>query len=412
MKKEELDILEKEGYSFISEELKSKGNKREKYITIKHNLCGKEYTVRRTKFFNEGQRCSCQRKIRNSLIKNIKEYEEFLEKKGFFYEIISDFISIKKPITVKCKKCGRITEFKRAENPILCKGCSFNAKEKDLSFYQDRLSKQGIEILNFNRNDVLNFLEVKFPCGHIGRITRTLFYEKFNKRKNSNFFCPICGKFAKEITLERVRFEIESVPEYRLISDKYEGTHIPIEVEHTKCSHRYFVSRTNFLNGQRCPKCAAYISESQGEKEIREFIESLGYKTSKITANKKGDFELDIFIDSCNLGVEYNGLRWHSNKFREDPEYHLKKSKYFFEKSIMVIHIFEDEWKYERKSIEKMIKNALCGKFKSNFVYQNPLLLEGKITEPEIYYIHGKKRLTERLTEDDEIIYGCGIKNE
>jgi hypothetical protein len=42
------------------------------------------------------------------------------------------------------------------------------------------------------------------------------------------------------------------------------------------------------------------------------------------------------------LGFEFNGLYWHSNKFKE-KNYHLNKTDWFKEKGIYA-YIWEDDW--------------------------------------------------------------------
>lgn len=76
-------------------------------------------------------------------------------------------------------------------------------------------------------------------------------------------------------------------------------------------------------------------------------------KNDKKVLNGK---ELDIYIPSKNLAIEYNGLYWHSDKAtlekndipnKETRMYakyrHIEKTKLCKEKNIRLIHIFEDD---------------------------------------------------------------------
>ena len=58
--------------------------------------------------------------------------------------------------------------------------------------------------------------------------------------------------------------------------------------------------------------------------------------------------EIDIFIPSKNIAIEYDGLYWHSsNKFSGrtiEKKYHLNKTEQCLKKGIKLIHIFENEW--------------------------------------------------------------------
>ena len=63
-------------------------------------------------------------------------------------------------------------------------------------------------------------------------------------------------------------------------------------------------------------------------------------------------------MPDLNLGFEFNGLYWHSDKYKEN-NYHLNKTKYFKEKGIRIIHIFEDDWYLKQDIICSQIKNLL-----------------------------------------------------
>ena len=93
------------------------------------------------------------------------------------------------------------------------------------------------------------------------------------------------------------------------------------------------------------------------ELEINDFINSLGIKTETSVRSILDDgYEIDIFISLFKIGIECDGLYWHSEKFK-DNSYHLNKTKECFEKGIRLIHIFEDEWIYKRPILESMLKN-------------------------------------------------------
>jgi hypothetical protein len=68
--------------------------------------------------------------------------------------------------------------------------------------------------------------------------------------------------------------------------------------------------------------------------------------------------EIDIFIPSHNLAIEFNGLYYHSDSFKPN-DYHLNKTLDCESKGIHLIHIFEDEWDYKREIVKSRIKNLL-----------------------------------------------------
>lgn len=57
----------------------------------------------------------------------------------------------------------------------------------------------------------------------------------------------------------------------------------------------------------------------------------------------KHTYELDIYIPSRSVAIEFNGDYWHSDKYK-DPWYHQLKTLACESKGIRLIHIFEYEW--------------------------------------------------------------------
>lgn len=70
--------------------------------------------------------------------------------------------------------------------------------------------------------------------------------------------------------------------------------------------------------------------------------------------------ELDCYIPSHNLAIEYNGVYWHSEANGKYKNYHQEKTNLCINKSIKLIHIFENEWIEKRDIIESVLKSNLC----------------------------------------------------
>ena len=65
-------------------------------------------------------------------------------------------------------------------------------------------------------------------------------------------------------------------------------------------------------------------------------------------------YEVDIFIVSLNIAIEYNGSYWHSD-IKKDSQYHLKKSNLLKEKGIRLIHIYDYEWINNKDNIKEYL---------------------------------------------------------
>jgi hypothetical protein len=68
--------------------------------------------------------------------------------------------------------------------------------------------------------------------------------------------------------------------------------------------------------------------------------------------------EVDVLIPSKSVGIEYDGLYWH-NELYKDKDYHINKTKLAEQKNIDLIHIFEDEWLHKREIVTSIINNKL-----------------------------------------------------
>ena len=122
--------------------------------------------------------------------------------------------------------------------------------------------------------------------------------------------------------------------------------------------HGEFLQRANdHLSGHGCPHCGNNISN--GETEIADFIKSSGFEVRlRDRTILEGGKEIDIFIPEKNLGIEYDGLMWHSDRFK-DRNYHLRKTEECSRKGIRLIHIFEDEWMTRKETVKSMLLNSL-----------------------------------------------------
>jgi len=127
-------------------------------------------------------------------------------------------------------------------------------------------------------------------------------------------------------------------------------------------NHVFIISGDNFFHRMRsniplCTVCNPIGDQkSIKEKQLYEFIKSI-YPGEVIQSYRNG-LEIDIYLPNLKLGFEFNGLYFHSEKFKEN-NYHLNKTKHFGERGIRIIHIWEDNWSFSREIIESQIKSWL-----------------------------------------------------
>ena len=107
--------------------------------------------------------------------------------------------------------------------------------------------------------------------------------------------------------------------------------------------------------GHGCPKCAILMSKA--EDEIANLL-SCFYKVvqrHKLSTKK----EVDIYLPELNIGIEFNGLRWHSEQFIKNNKYHIEKTLQAKEEGIRLIHIFEDEWLFKKEIVKSRLLNLI-----------------------------------------------------
>lgn len=92
------------------------------------------------------------------------------------------------------------------------------------------------------------------------------------------------------------------------------------------------------------------------EVELRDFVTSV-YPGEVVHGHRDG-YELDIYLPGIGVGLEYNGLYWHSERFK-DRGYHLAKTEHFRDRGIRVYHVWEDDWIHRNAIVRSQVANWL-----------------------------------------------------
>ena len=85
-------------------------------------------------------------------------------------------------------------------------------------------------------------------------------------------------------------------------------------------------------------------------------------------------FELDLYLLNNNVGIEYCGIYYHSEKFR-DNLYHQRKYLECYKIGINLIQIFEDEWIHQQEKVIDKFKGYLNIQ-KDNVIDINQCIIE------------------------------------
>ena len=272
-----------------------------------------------------------------------------------------------------------------------------------------------------------------------------LFYQTMNNHIKGKQGCPKCGKlkssFEKSLTTEEFITRSNERHNNKYDYSKVEYVKSADKVKIICPTHGEFeqIAR-NHIFGQGCPKC--FQEKSNFEKELFEYIKSIlpnevVIENDRTLLNGK---EIDIYIPNLKIGFEANGLIWHSEKFNDDKNYHLNKTILCEEKSVYLIHIFEDEWANKNDICKSRILNILNKidekiyarkciikevSYKDSVAFINENHIQGNIMSTYRYGLYyngelvslmtfGKPRINVNGTKDEntyELLRFCNKKN-
>lgn len=114
--------------------------------------------------------------------------------------------------------------------------------------------------------------------------------------------------------------------------------------------HGFFLATPdNFLQGKGCPKCGNHLSHA--EDEIIAHLRGLGVECEHNNHSVLDGLEIDIYCPAYKFGIEYNGLRWHTEKYGKDRYYHVGKTNKAEENGVRLVQVFEDEWIHNKQLV-------------------------------------------------------------
>ena len=294
---------------------------------------------------------------------------------GYIYEIgYKTFINEKKGI---CPKCNTVD--------------SHSTKRKTEEEIKELVAAEiGYTYISGFKNTHSKILVKHESCCNIFETSAHMFLGSKKRR------CPVCsnlnrGKYAiKKDYLSEV---LGNETAYTWMEEYKNNNKIKHLIKHS-CGHEYLVRPNDFQQGYRCPACSFKNGESKSEKELLSEIAKLYQGT--IIPNYRDGLEIDIFFPNEKIGIEFNGLYWHSELFKDD-NYHINKTKHFYERGIRIIHIFEDEFLKKKDIVLNKILNILNLK-KEKIYARNTILKEITFKEASTFlektHIQGKGQPT------------------
>ncbi len=263
------------------------------------------------------------------------------------------------PVTIICRTHGEFTQ--KPMYHLVNGGCRLCGIELKSSNRTDSLAKFLTKAKEVH-GETYDYSKVEYTHNTSKVLITCRTHGEFYQTPNSHLQgrgCRKCGyeKLSTNYTGNSEDFISKAKKVHGDLYDYSEVQYVDsyVKVKVLCKNHGIFeVSPNNHIgNSSGCPKCGHRVST--GELEIFTWLQSEGFN---VTRGRIHNLELDIFLPSENIAIEYNGLYWHSEE-RLGRTYHLNKTQLCIEKGIRLIHIFEDEWYFKQTLLKTKILHIL-----------------------------------------------------
>jgi hypothetical protein len=286
-------------------------------------------------------------------------------------------------ITSICDNCKKETKnfFKDywnytdgLNNPYYCTSCKYiKSEETSIEKWGTKNPMQNESVKDKLKNSMID----KYGVEYYSKTEEWLFkfkktsYEKWgfdNPSKSEYIINDIRDKnkylstniFKEESKIKKERNTwkkyAKSLPEkYKAISYKDSM----FKVQHSECGE-FDITKAllyNRLKGNSiiCLNCNPIdVKNSSFEIEVYNYILNKGLRVERKNRKILEGLEIDIYLPDLNIAIECNGVYWHSELYK-DNKYHLNKTLKCKEKSIDLLHIWEDDWKYKNDIIKSIL---------------------------------------------------------
>ena len=169
---------------------------------------------------------------------------------------------------------------------------------------------------------------------------------EFETNQENFVTCKICGKKLARIHTNHLKTHNITKTEYIL---KY-GNEDLMSQKHKEIATKHM----SIINSRM-----TFKKSSNAEIEIKKMLLDLGFSVKSDRTILKGQ-EIDIYIPELKIGIEYNGVKWHTEWFGgKDRYYHLSKLEDCNKNGVKLITIFEDEYETKKDLVIEKIKHIL-----------------------------------------------------
>lgn len=291
------------------------------------------------------QQCACNRKYTQ------EEFISKVSKTNPNVSVIGNYINSKTRVEILCHVCGK----QNAALPVLLykgQGCPTCGRTKAA---QSKVipKEQFISKLSCIRPDMELISAytgmskpASFKCKYCGNVITTTPGNLLSRKH-----CGQCYSMVpRPSQLAHYPFphpnmkshetfvkEVHEINPDIIILGQYQGADKKVLCKCTVCNHEWQTRPTQIFRGQGCPNCRKRWQTSFPEQALLYYLTQVFPDATNTYKDGFGQSELDIFIPSLSIGIEYDGRAWHRNKKRLEAEkYAICKQK-----SIRLIRIRE-----------------------------------------------------------------------
>jgi DNA G:T-mismatch repair endonuclease len=241
-----------------------------------------------------------------------------------------------------CPECAQIIN----TNKLRLTTEQFIQKAKEV--HGDKYDYSKVEYVNMTSN-------VKIICMYHGE-----FFQTPVNHIHLKSGCLECSYNDKRLTTEQFIQKAKEVHGNKYDYSKVEYVNMKVKVKIICPEHGEFWQNPNahIVSKAGCIKCVK--NDSKPEKELRQFIQSIIPSAVKSHINTViPRQELDVYIPELKIAFEFQGEYWHKHHHIDVEERDERKRQSCQKLGIRLYEIWENDWKYNRKSVEKRIKQIL-----------------------------------------------------
>jgi len=163
--------------------------------------------------------------------------------------------------------------------------------------------------------------------------------------------CPVCGDKTRRYSkttprkewMKKFRGNHANLYHYKNLPLKFTSTS---KINITCPKHGDFTQQAIVhAQGHGCPSCVHMVSSY--EHEIVAWLRSVLPKGTHIQQSRRdliSPQELDIYVPSRKVAIEFNGTYWHCHERLKDRLYHQKKALKCAELGLQLLHVYEWQW--------------------------------------------------------------------